>query len=217
MCPTVWFYLAEIYRILDREPIASLSLVAEGMGVSLQATSRMIRRMVESEYVEHEPYKGVTLTSEGKRIALQMIRRHRILEVYLHKVMGFGWDEVHALCDSLEKGVEDKLIARMNEMAGYPTHCPHGEPIPSKKGVMPILTDQPLVRFGENSAIQVTRVKAHEPEKLRYLAEKNLRPGTSVIVLSHGPFQGPVYITVDQEHHVIGHQIASEVYAQPAP
>ena len=128
MCPTVWFYLAEIYRLQELMAWPTLSMVAESMGVSLQAASRMIRRMAEEGYIIHEPYKNVTLTARGTRIALRVIRFHRIIENYLVKVMGFGWDEVHEMTEQLEKAANEKLVERMYELSGRPTRCPHGEP-----------------------------------------------------------------------------------------
>lgn len=214
MCPTVWFYLGEIYRLQEEHPWPGLSLVAENMGVSLQAASRMIRRMVENGYVEHEPYKGVRLTPEGEAIALQVIRRHRILEAYMVTVMGFGWEEVHEMVESLERGVEERLIDRMDEMAGFPQRCPHGEPIPSKDGVMPRVVDQPLSACDEGVAVQVSRVKTHDPEKLRYLKAHNLIPGCPVEVIARSPFNGPVHLNCAGERVVIGNELASELYVE---
>ncbi len=217
MCPTIWFYLAEIYRIQEMHPAATLSMLADAMGVSLQATSRMIRRMAEQGLVIHEPYRGVVLTAEGERIALHVIRRHRILEAYLVTVMGFGWDEVHEMVEHLERGVPERIIDRMDEMAGHPARCPHGEPIPSADGVMPMMDDQPMTEWPLGVRGQVSRVKTHDPRKLRYLAEVHLLPGTPVVVNGHGPFQGPVHIECAGRTFVLGHQLAAEVRVEACP
>jgi DtxR family Mn-dependent transcriptional regulator len=214
MCPTVWLYLGEIYRLQEENAWPGLSLVADNMGVSLQAASRMIRRMAESGYIEHEAYKGVRLTAAGEKIALQVIRRHRILEVFIVSVMGFGWEEAHDMVDSLERGVEDRIIDRMDEMAGYPRRCPHGEPIPSKDGVMPAVKDQPLSDWPEQSAAQVSRVKTHDPAKLRYLKQVNLVPGNPLKVISRSPFNGPVHLECAGERFVIGNELAGELYVE---
>jgi len=214
MCPTVWFYLAEIYRLQDEHEWPTLSMVAESMGVSLQAASRMIRRMAENGHIEHEPYRGVRLTAEGEAIALQVIRRHRILEAYMVRVMKFGWEEVHDMVESLERGVNDALIDRMDEMAGFPQRCPHGEPIPSKDGVMPVVCDQPLAEWPEQLAAQVSRVKTHDPAKLRYLQSVRLTPGTPLKVTARGPFNGPVHVECVGERFVLGHELASELYVE---
>jgi len=214
MCPTVWFYLAEIYRLQDEHPWPTLSMVADSMGVSLQAASRMIRRMAENGHIEHEPYKGVRLTPEGERIALQVIRRHRILEAYMVTVMGFGWHEVHDMVETMERGVDDRLVDRMDEMAGFPRRCPHGEPIPSKDGVMPVIDDGPLSDWPETTAAEVSRVKTHDPDKLQYLQSVNLVPGTPLKVIARSPFNGPVHLECAGERFVIGNELASELYVQ---
>jgi len=214
MCPTVWFYLAEIYRLQHGNPWPTLSMIAEAMGVSLQAASRMVRRMSENGYIRHEPYQGVQLTPEGEAIALHVIRRHRILEAYLVSVMGFGWDEVHDMVELLERGVDDRIIERMDEMAGFPQRCPHGEPIPSKDGVMPVIDDRPLTEWPEQVAAQVSRVKTHDPEKLRYLASVKLLPGLPVTVTARSPFNGPLHIQAGGDRLVLGNELASELYVE---
>lgn len=214
MCPTVWFYLGEIYRLQEGHDWVTLSMVAESMGVSLQAASRMIRRMAENGYIEHEPYKGIRLTPDGAAIALQVIRRHRILEVYMVKVMGFGWEEVHDMVERLERGVDDKLIDRMDEMAGYPKRCPHGEPIPSKDGVMPKVIDGPLSEWDEKKPARVSRVKTHDVDKLRYLRDVSLIPGRLVMVTARSPFNGPVHLDCEGDRMVIGNELASELYVE---
>ncbi len=216
MCPTVWLYLGEIYRLQEAIPWPTLSMVAESMNVSLQAASRMIRRMVENGYIEHEPYRGVRLTPAGEAIALRVIRRHRILEVFLVQTMGFGWEEVHDMVETLERGVDDRLIERMFAMTGYPARCPHGEPIPSADGVMPLLNDKPLVEWPEQAAAQISRVKTHDPEKLRYLASVRLVPGVALTVRHRSPFNGPVHLEYTGERLVIGNELASELYVQSA-
>ncbi len=210
-CPTIWFYLAEIYRIQEEYPEATLSMLADAMGVSLQAASRMIRRMAEKGLIVREPYRGVVLTQEGQRIALQMVRRHRILEAYLVSVMRFGWDEVHDMVELMERGIPDRILDRMDEMAGHPARCPHGEPIPSAEGDMPMVDDQPMTEWPIGIKGQVSRVKVHDPQKLRYLAEVHLLPGTPVVVNAHGPFQGPVHLACAGKTFVLGYQLASEV------
>lgn len=214
MCPTIWFYLAEIYRIQDEHPEATLSMLADGMNVSLQAASRMIRRMAEEGLILHEPYKGFQLTEKGARIALQVLRRHRLLEMYLVRMMGFGWHEVHDMTENLERGITDKLAERMAELAGNPTRCPHGEPIPSKDGVMPVVDDRPLADWPAGEPGRISRVKTHNPEKLLYLESVNLIPGTQIEITGHSPFEGPVHLKTDREHIVLGNNLASEIYVE---
>lgn len=214
MCPTVWFYLAEIYRLQEGRAWPTLSMIADAMGVSLQAASRMVRRMAENGHIVHEPYQGVRLTPEGEKIALYMIRRHRILEAYMVSVMRFGWDEVHDMVELLERGVDERIIERMDEMAGFPKRCPHGEPIPSQEGIMPVVEDMPLAEWPEQAAARVSRVKTHDPEKLRYLASVKLVPGQPVTVVARSPFNGPVHLEAGGERLVLGNELASELYVE---
>ncbi len=214
VCPTVWFYLGEIYRLQEILAWPTLSMVAESMGVSLQAASRMIRQMAENGYITHVPYQGVRLTPAGEAIALQVIRRHRILEVFMVKIMTFGWDEVHDMVEKLERGVDDKLIDRMDSMAGHPQRCPHGEPIPSKEGVMPVVDDGPLAEWPEKTAARVSRVRTHDPEKLRYLASVHLVPGARLTVTDRSPFNGPVHLTCEGASFVLGSELAGELYVE---
>jgi DtxR family Mn-dependent transcriptional regulator len=216
MCPTVWFYLAEIYRLQEDSVWVTLSMLADGMGVSLQAASRMIRQMVENGHVVHEPYRGVQLTAEGETIALQVIRRHRILEAFMVRVMGFGWHEVHDMVESLERGVEDRVIDRMDELAGHPVRCPHGEPIPSRDGIMPRPVDMPLTAWPVGVPAQVSRVKTHDPEKLQYLASACLTPGMPLLATAHSPFNGPVHLTCEGGTLVLGQELARQLYVEAA-
>jgi DtxR family Mn-dependent transcriptional regulator len=217
MCPTVWFYLAEIYRILDEEPVCSLSELANRMGVSVQATSRMIKQMADNGHVIHEPYRGVTLTPEGERIALQVLRRHRILEAYLVSVMGFGWHEAHEMTDALERSANDKLIERMFEMADRPTRCPHGEPIPSSEGVMPVVKDECLPEWPIGKPGRISRVKARDEEKLNYFAKLELFPGTPVTVVEHAPFDGPIHLVRNEDEPIVlGKELAGDLYIEQA-
>ena len=214
MCPTIWLYLAEIYRIQDEHPEATLSQLADGMNVSLQAASRMIRRMAEEGLIIHEPYKGFQLTPKGERIALQVLRRHRLLERFLVDVMGFGWHEVHEMTETLERGITDKLSERMAELTGHPTRCPHGEPIPSRDGVMPVVIDRPLTEWPVGEPGRVSRVKTHEPEKLIYLRDVNLVPGAPLIVTGRSPLEGPVHLEANGDRLVLGNNLASEIYVE---
>lgn len=134
-------YLAEAYRIAHYQqgnPYITTSALAERMNVSAPAVSAVIERLKNAGFVEHEPYRGMKLTTKGEREALMIIRRHRLAEVFLVKVMGFGWHEVHDEADAIGAVITDRLASRMEQMAGYPRRCPHGEPIPTADAKCPI-------------------------------------------------------------------------------
>lgn len=208
--PAMQEYLAEAYRLAyyqDGDPYISTSALADVLHVSAPAVTRMVQRLKESGYLEHEPYKGIYLTQEGEREALLSIRRHRLVERFLTDVMKFGWHEVHDDADELGAVVSDSLAARMEKMAGFPRRCPHGEPIPNAEGVMPRVRDYPLSGADAGDMV-VSRVNTHDAEKLKYLDTLGLKPGTRFELVERAPFNGPLQLRVSGEIRVIGHELA---------
>lgn len=205
-------YLAEIYRLQEYEPTVSTTSLAERLNVSAPAVPRMLKRLKNSGYVKHIPYQGVELTPLGEKEALQEIRRHRILEVFLVNIMKFTWDEVHDHADVLGRGLNDKLSSRMNEMTDYPTSCPHGEPIPDENGVMPDLNDVCIINLNIGHRGQVSRVRTDDPEKLRYFATLNLVPGTAIEILGRAPFNGPIRLRVERDEIVLGMELTKSLW-----
>ena len=207
-------YLAEAYRLLhykqDGDYITT-SALAERVGVSSPAVAAIVKVLKEAGYVEHEKYKGIKLTKLGEREALMNIRRHRLSEIFLVKVMGFGWDEVHDEADSIGAVITDKIAERMEVMAGYPKRCPHGEPIPTADGIMPEVHDQPLADITPPGELTVSRVTSHTPEVLRYLATLNLMPGQPIKLLSRAPFNGPLRLKIGTQEQVIGNELARNI------
>src|SRR3990172_9900270 len=159
-------YAAEVYRLQQDNEQVSLSLLSATVDASAQATSLMTRRLSKAGYLTYEPYRGVRLTPEGEHIAMPALRRHRLTEVFLVKVMGYDWASAHGLSDVFERGVNEELEDRMDELAGHPTRCPHGEPIPSKNGVMPRVVDMPLIDVPSESDCRLSRVRTHDMDKL---------------------------------------------------
>lgn len=208
--PVMQEYLAEAYRIAayQESPYVSTSALAQEMGVSAPAVARMATRLREAGYIEHEPYQGMKLTSIGQREALNAIRRHRLTEIFLVDVMGFGWHEVHDEADALGLSVTDRVVERMEEMAGFPTRCPHGEPIPSRDGVMPKVEDVPLADVEPPQDLVVSRVHTHDTEVLVYLKDLGLMPGTPIKLVSRAPFNGPLRLEINRYEQVIGAELA---------
>lgn len=208
-------YLAELYRLQqDCDGHVSLSVLAETLDASIQAVSRMVRRLKDSGLVVQEPYQGVLLTPEGEHEAMPAIRRHRLIEVFLVRVMGFGWDEAHQLTDHMELGVNAVLEDRMDALAGHPTRCPHGEPIPSKDGVMPQLDDACLLDRQPGARLRISRVRTREAAMLQYIAELGLLPGTELRFVSQAPFGGPLRLSFAGHEHVIGRELATALWVE---
>ncbi len=204
-------YLAEAYRLVHyhpENPYISTSALAERVGVSAPAVAAVVERLKRGGFVEHEPYRGMKLTPKGEHEALMNIRRHRLTEVFLVKVMGFGWHEVHDEADEIGAVITERIASRMEEMAGYPTRCPHGEPIPSADGVMPEVVDEPLSETIAPADLVVSRVHTHDPEILKYLATLCLTPGQPIKLVHRAPFNGPLRLRVGNQEQVIGHELA---------
>jgi DtxR family Mn-dependent transcriptional regulator len=161
----------------------------------------MVKRLSEQGLLEHVPYKGVQLTAEGRRAALRMVRRHRLIEAYLVEFLGFSWDAVHEEAERLEHAVSDTLVDRMAAALGHPTVDPHGDPIPDVDGSIHEHELTPLAETPVGEAVEVRRVFHGDPERLRYLAALGLRPGATVTIVERQPFDGPVTVQVGQEHH----------------
>lgn len=212
--PAMQRYAAEIYRLQQDYEQVPLSLLSEHVDASAQAISTMIKRLNKGGYLVHEPYKGVRLTSSGEKIAMPSIRRHRLTEVFLVKVMKYDWASAHELSDVFERGVNDELEDRMDELAGHPTRCPHGEPIPSKEGIMPQVKDEPLVNVPSGSDCIVSRVRTHDADKLRYIAEIGLVPGKSFHLLSCAPFKGPLRLEMKPQDHIIGYELSQSIWVE---
>lgn len=212
--PAMRRYAAEIYRLQQDHQQVSLSLLSSHVESSAQAISTMVKRLNKGGFLVHEPYRGVRLTSSGETIAMPALRRHRLTEVFLVKVMQYDWASAHELSDVFERGVNDEIEDRMFDLAGHPTRCPHGEPIPSKDGVMPAVRDMPLVDVPSGSDCIVSRVRTHDLDKLRYIAEVGLMPGTPFHLLSCAPFKGPLRLEMKPHDHIIGYELSQSLWVE---
>jgi len=146
-----------------------------------------------------------------EREALRSIRSHRLLEAFLVTVMGFGWEEVHIYAHRLEQAIDERFEDRMDELAGYPQRCPHGDPIPSKDGKMPLVNDVSVLECAVGTAGVVRRIRNHTPEKLTYLEQLGLLPGAAVTLLGRAPFNGPVRLLTGGPEHVLGAELARDL------
>lgn len=212
--PAMQRYAAEIFRLQQDTPYVGLTELSESANSSLQATARMVGRMKQSDYLEHELYRGVRLTTQGEKIAMPALRRHRLVEVFLVKVMKYGWDEAHELSDTFALGVNDQVEERIDEITGRPTRCPHGEPIPSRNGVMPVVKDVPLLEVPSGSDCVISRVRTHDGDKLRYFAELGLVPGVQFHLFSCAPFKGPLRLQMKPHDHLLGHELAGCLWVE---
>lgn len=204
-------YLKTIYTLSEVESPVSTSRIAEARQVKAGSVTNMLQRLAKLNLVNYEKHYGVTLTRNGQKIALEVLRHHRLIELYLIEALGFSWDEVHEQADILEHVISEKLEERIAAALGNPTFDPHGDPIPGKDGTIVSLDYQPLATLTVGESAIVARIVEDNSELLRYLAELGLRPGTAVRVLEIAPFDGPITIEIGGDTKVVGSAVAQEV------
>lgn len=206
-------YLIQIYRLSDgsREQFVSTSALADVIDVSAPAVNRMVTRLREMGLLFHEPYQGIRLTPRGEREALKQLRHQRIVEAFLQTVMGFGWHEVHAEADRISRVLSAPVAERMAAMAGSPTRCPHGEPIPTPDGELPAIDDILLTEAPHNAPLELIRVRTREPDRLEYLGALHLIPGARFEIIHAAPFHGPLQLRLGREFRIIGHNLAEMI------
>jgi DtxR family Mn-dependent transcriptional regulator len=202
-------YAKAIYALEQRDdgPVTTNALAAR-LGVTAASASSMIKKLDELKLVSHEPYKGVRLTEQGRRVALEVLRHHRLLELYLAESLGVPWDRVHDEAEILEHVLSEELEELIAAKLGHPTHDPHGDPIPSRE--LRILEErtESLAALDAGARGVFVRVSDSDPEMLRYLSERGITPGDSFEVVERQPFGGPVSTRFGGEVHVLGGALA---------
>ena len=204
-------YLKGIYALESDGVRATTSALAERMGVSAPSATAMTKRLAELGLVERAPYRGVVLTATGRRAALEVLRHHRLLERYLSETLGLPLDEVHAEADRLEHALSEELEGRIDEVLGFPTHDPHGDPIPSRELELPTVEDRTLASLEPGERTTVTRVPDRDADLLRYLTSLALVPGSEVELHSAAPFGGPLTIRAGKSKHAVSRELAARI------
>jgi DtxR family transcriptional regulator, Mn-dependent transcriptional regulator len=205
-------YAKAIYALAARtgEPVTTTAL-ADRLEISPGSVTAMLKRMGEMKLVRHEPYHGVSLTTDGERVALEVMRHHRLIESYLEEALGMPWDRVHDEAEVLEYYISEELERRMSEALGDPSRDPHGDPIPSAE--LDLADDETLslADLGPGRGATFTRVSDSDPAMLRYLAEQGIRPGARLRVTGEQPFGGPLLVEVDGREHALGGGLADKM------
>jgi DtxR family transcriptional regulator, Mn-dependent transcriptional regulator len=198
-------YAKAIWSLSQRgdEPV-STSALAERLEVSPASASAMIKRLESMGLVEHEPYHGVQLTPAGERVALEVVRHHRLLELYLAEALGMSWDRVHDEAEVLEHAISPALSELIAAKLGNPTHDPHGDPIPTADGEIDESPTRPLSELEPGTEGVFVRVSDSDPDMLRYLADRGIAPGDRFEVLEREPFDGPLTVRFAGHSHVLG-------------
>jgi DtxR family transcriptional regulator, Mn-dependent transcriptional regulator len=208
-------YLKAIYQLSPEGQPASTSDIAHLLELSPPSVTGMVKRLSEHGLLEHVPYRGVQLTDEGRRAALRMVRRHRLIEAYLVEFLGYSWDVVHEEAERLEHAVSDTMVERMATALGHPSVDPHGDPIPSADGSIHELACTALADVSVGDKVEIHRVHESQPERLRYIASLGLRPGVQVTVVDRQPYDDLVTIEIGTDRHVIGRELGHALLCVP--
>jgi DtxR family Mn-dependent transcriptional regulator len=204
-------YLKTIWILQKEHGLVSTNLIAEAMEVSAASVTSMLKKLNGMKLVDYAPYQGATLTGRGEKVALEVLRHHRLLELYLSEVVGMSWDQVHAEAEELEHALSEELEAILFEKLGRPTRDPHGDPIPSLDGEM-VTEGTNLLEAAPGESLLVIRVRDRNPEILRYLSAMGLLPGVEITVLERLPFNGPLRIQVGKSEHTLGREVSEEIF-----
>jgi DtxR family Mn-dependent transcriptional regulator len=203
-------YLKAILQ-LESAGAVSTSAIAARLGISQPSVTRMTKKLAADGLVLRVPYRGVTLTEPGRRVALEMLRHHRLLELYLAEALGLPLEDVHAEADRLEHVLSEDLEARIDAALGHPTHDPHGHPIPDPELRLNAAVWRQLSDVAPGESTTVLRVPDGDAELLRYLGELGLLPGSAVEVITQAPFDGPVTFRSGSGEHAIARELADAV------
>lgn len=214
--PAIEDYLKAIYVLQEeREGEVTTSLIGEQLGgFKPGSVTGMLKKLSEMNLVTYTPYQGVRLTDAGRKIALEVIRHHRLLELYLVEALGYSWDEVHEEAEELEHYISQKFAARIADQLGQPKVDPHGDPIPTSDGELPNCTALSLADMVVGMHARIARVSDQSSERLRYLAELGLIPGAQVQVKNRAPFDGPISLQVDDTVQILDRRLARMIFVE---
>lgn len=210
-------YAKAIYALEQRGGSAvSTNALAERMGVTAASASAMVKRLDGLGLVTHVPYRGVQLTDAGTKVALEILRHHRLLELYLAETLGVPWDRVHDEAEVLEHVLSEELEDLIAAKLGDPTHDPHGDPIPTRDGRVPHASTVALHDLEAGTNGRFVRISDADPEMLRYLADRGIAPGAALEVIERQPFGGPLFVRFGDEVHVLGGDLARAMRVEQA-
>ena len=211
--PAAEDYLKTIYKLQKQDEKVSTSAIAEKLELSNATVTAMIKKLAEKKFLKHVSYHGVVLTDNGRKTALGVIRRHRLVELFLKEILGLPWDKVHAEAEKLEHVVSDELLDRMDHILGYPKIDPHGDHIPTKDGMMPDPQENcPLIDVEAGKTVVIDSVSDSDPDKLQFMSKIGLFPGVAIHVSDKPPFEGDLFIKVGSSEHRLPREVAKSIF-----
>lgn len=206
-------YLKTIYKLQDKGPVATTE-IAKVLNVSGASVTGMLKRLDVMGMVEYNSYKGVKLTVPGEKIALEIIRHHRLLELYLKEMLGYSLDKVHDEACRLEHHISEEFGDKIADLLGDPKFDPHGHPIPSKEGTLNLLNEISLGDAPTGIELQIIHLSDDDSKLLAYLEHINLLPGVKIVIKEKAPFNGPITIDYEGDQKIIGHEVASNIWVE---
>jgi DtxR family Mn-dependent transcriptional regulator len=208
-------YLKAIYALKSQMSEVTNSALAQHLDVSPASATNMVKKLAGLNLVEYERYQSISLTPAGERVALEVLRHHRLIELYLHQELKLPWDQVHAEAERLEHVISETLEDAIAVALGNPLVDPHGDPIPTKKGQIEKVAGLPLSSVELNQPHRLVRVLLQDEDRLRYLGLLGLYPNVQITLLERAPFDGPLLIDVDGAHHALAHDMAKFLVVSP--
>jgi DtxR family Mn-dependent transcriptional regulator len=217
LSPQIQDYLKRIYLLESQPGGASTNAIAQALGVRPASVTGMLKKLAQLRLVRHVPYQGARLTRRGERIALEVVRHHRLLEVFLVETMGYTWDEVHVEADRLEHAISEDFEDRLAARLGNPKTDPHGDPIPAKDGSLPSVRPLRLPHLADGQTARVARVQDGDPTLLRHAAELGLIPSAHVELIATDPYGGSLRVRIEGVERSVGPELALQVFVTPDP
>ncbi len=213
LSPPMEDYLKTIYLLRERQSASvSTTAIAAALHVTPASVTGMVKKLAELKLVRHTPYQGVELTKSGEKIALEVVRHHRLLELFLMEALGYSWDEVHAEADVLEHVISESFEQRMADWLGNPDVDPHGAPIPHKDGSVTAVQERALLTLQAGESAQITHISDANSEMLRYAASLGLTPLTRLTLVDSEPFGGSLRVKIGKTEKSIGRELAAQIY-----
>lgn len=204
-------YLEVIYRFQEKTGVARTSELVKMLNVVPGTVTNTVERLEKESLIVHEPYRGVKLTEKGLRLALRVVRKHRLSERLLTDVLDVEWDKAHDAACQLEHGISDEIAKKIEKALGHPKTCPHGNPIPTECGGIIEESFQPLTKFSIREKGIIVKIVDESPELLQYLDTLGLRPEKALEVIEKAPFDGPITVRVDGKDHALSREIATSI------
>jgi DtxR family Mn-dependent transcriptional regulator len=215
LSPSVEDYIKAIYKAHAENGNVATQELADRLGVSPPAVSKMMHRLVELRLISHTPYQGVKLTRAGDKMALEIIRHHRLLELYLVQAMGYSWDSVHEEAERLEHHISEEFEDRIDRLLGHPSTCPHGDPIPTRSGAIARTSNRSLAQQQIPEQLIIRRVSDADAELLRHFQTLGVTPGTAIEFVKQEPFEGPLILKIGGKFIQLTPHAAKQIFVDP--